>query len=298
MDLSAIWETLALDEGGSIVYLILDGLGGLPYGPQGLTELQTARKPNLDRLAEKSSCGLLEIVGAGITPGSGPGHMALFGYDPLQHNIGRGVFSALGVNFPLQPGDVAARLNFCTIQPDGVITDRRAGRISTAKNEALCEKLRQDLESDEVTYFLCTESEHRAVLILRGKNLGGHVSDVDPGMVDHLPREPIAGDHASEVTVRALKKFLKHAHAVLKNEPAANMVLSRGIEKFEPIRGLKDRFCLEGLCISEYPMYKGVSRFLKMDIIDSEGGIPMLVENLKKNFSRKYNFYFVHVQIS
>lgn len=296
MGLSEVWETLALNEGGKIIYLILDGLGGAPYGSQGLTELQAARKPNLDRLAEKSSCGLLEIVGAGITPGSGPGHMALFGYDPLQNNVGRGVFSALGIDFPLQEGDVAARLNFCTIRADGVIIDRRAGRISTAKNEELCEKLRTGLQSDDVTYFLRTESEHRAVLIMRGENLGGRISDVDPGMVGHLPKEPIAEDLASEDTVRALRKFLKHAHIVLKDEPEANMVLSRGVEKFERIRGLKERFLLEGLCISEYPMYKGVSRLLRMDVIDSKGGIPMLVENLKKNFSEKYNFYFVHIK--
>lgn len=296
MDLSKIWERLALPEGGKIIYLILDGLGGAPYGEKKLTELQAARKPHLDQLAKMSSCGLLEIVGAGITPGSGPGHMALFGYDPIEHNIGRGVFSALGIGFPLEKGDVAIRFNFCTRGSDGKIIDRRAGRIPTAKNEELCQKLRDGLDLGDVKYFVCTESEYRGVLILRGEDLGGHIADTDPGRIDHHPRDPLATNAQSEKTAQALKTFVKHAQNVLSDQQAANMILLRGAEKFYPIRGLKERFLLDGLCIAEYPMYKGVSRLLKMDLVDFKGGIGATIENLKQNFSDRYNFYFVHVK--
>jgi len=296
MDITKIWEQLALDEGGKIIYLILDGLGGIQNPETGMTELQTAKKPNLDALAKKASCGLLDIVGPGITPGSGPGHMALFGYNPLEYNIGRGIFSALGIDFTLHEGDVAARFNFCTLNEKGLIVDRRAGRLSTERNETLCEKLRQGLNFEGVECFILTESEHRGVLIFRGKGLGGAVSDTDPSLTAHPPLQPAALDAESEKTVRLVTKFLGHAKDVLKSEKDANMVLLRGFERFHPAKGLKERFLLSGLCIAEYPMYKGVSRFLKMDVINSTGGIKGLFKNLKAHFTSAHNFYFVHVK--
>lgn len=154
MDITTIWEDLVWARGGNIIYLVLDGLGGIPHPETGCTELQAAKTPNLDALAKESSCGLLEIVGPGITPGSGPGHLTLFGYDPVKYRVGRGVLSALGIDFDLQPGDVAARVNFATLNQEGTVQDRRAGRIETSLNQQLAEKIRNQVNLDfEGTYF-------------------------------------------------------------------------------------------------------------------------------------------------
>lgn len=296
MEVTEVWETLALDQGGKIVYLILDGVGGIQDPVKGKTELEAANKPNLDALAKKSSCGLLEIIGAGITPGSGPGHLALFGYKPLEYDIGRGIFSSLGIDFDLQEGDVAARFNFCSMDDDGKITDRRAGRIETSLNEKLCEILRLGLDLGGVEYFIDTVSEHRGVLVLRGAGLDGDIADTDPGQTGMSPLDPVALSPNSEKTVSLLKKVLVHAQNALKDQHPANMILLRGFEKYSPVRGLKERFHLDGLCIAEYPMYKGVSRFLGMDVINSTGGIKGLIRNLKDNFNEDHNFYFIHVK--
>jgi len=174
-----------------IIYLIMDGLGGLPQTPGGKTELETANTPNLDALATEGICGLLDPVSPGITPGSGPGHLALFGYDPQEFIIGRGVLSALGIGFKLTEKDVAARLNFCTIDENGRVVDRRAGRISTELNQKLVEKIRSRVKlPGEVEFFLETVSEHRAVLILRGEGLGGNINDTDPQEIGVEPLEP------------------------------------------------------------------------------------------------------------
>jgi 2,3-bisphosphoglycerate-independent phosphoglycerate mutase len=293
-DITKIWESLALDHGGKIVYLVLDGIGGIQDPHRGVTELQAANKPHLDALAKKSSCGLLDIVGAGVTPGSGPGHLALFGYQPLEYNIGRGIFSALGIDFKLREGDVAARFNFCSVDKGGNITDRRAGRISTDVNEKLCEKLRIGLNLGDVKVFIQTESEHRGFLALRGTGLGGEITDTDPGELHVKPLEPKALNENSKRTAELLTQVIKHAAEVLKEEHPANMILLRGIEKYHPVRGLKERFLLDGLCIAEYPMYKGVSRFLGMDVRSSTGGMQGIVKNLKETFNDGHNFYFLH----
>src|SRR5215510_14854668 len=134
-------QELILETPSKIVLFVIDGLGGLPDPATGLTELESARTPNLDALAARSICGLSEPVGAGIAPGSGPGHLALFGYDPVESLVGRGILSALGVDFPMEASDVAARVNFASVDAAGNVTDRRAGRISTETNRRLVEKL-------------------------------------------------------------------------------------------------------------------------------------------------------------
>src|SRR3972149_8996075 len=176
-------ETLVVRNEKRIVYLICDGLGGA-NGEDGRSELQVASLPNLARLARESSCGLLDPVMPGVPPGSGPGHLALFGYDPLTHNVGRGVVSALGVDFPLQDSDVAARVNFATVDREGRIVDRRAGRIPDEENLRLCRKLRERLKVEGgAQFFLETEKDYRAVLVLRGEGLGDAVCDSDPQRV-------------------------------------------------------------------------------------------------------------------
>ncbi|NEP16009.1 MAG: 2,3-bisphosphoglycerate-independent phosphoglycerate mutase [Leptolyngbya sp. SIO4C1] len=296
--MTQVWETLAWPDGGQIIYLILDGMGGLPAADGG-TELQVAHTPNLDRLARQASCGLLELVGPGITPGSGPGHLALFGYDPLRYQIGRGVLSALGIGFELQPGDVAARANFATLDEAGRVCDRRAGRIDSELNRTLCDKIRQQVSLDfDGEIFFETVSQHRAVLVLRGDHLGGQLQDTDPQMTGRRPLAPVAQDEASERTGRLVQQFLSQVEALLADSSPANGVLLRGFERYQPLPSLTERFQLRGLCIADYPMYRGVSRLIGMEVVLPPGGLAQRFQVLEDAFSDQYDFYFLHVKQS
>lgn len=299
MDVSTVWEELAWEKGGKIVYILLDGVGGLPDPDRGRTELQVARTPNFDAIAKASSCGLLEIVGPGITPGSGPGHLSLFGYDPLKYNIGRGVLSALGIDFDLQENDVAARVNFATIDKNGNLTDRRAGRIETGLNQRLCQKINQKVSLDfDGEFFLETVSEHRAVFVLRGKGLGGNLPDTDPQTTGVPADEPKAKSEDSQKTAELVRSFIEKVNEVLADEEPANTVLMRGFERYQPLRSLKERFGLQGLCVADYPMYRGVSRLIGMDVVPPPGGIDKRFEVLESRYGDDYNFYFLHVKHS
>ncbi|MGF1481314.1 MAG: 2,3-bisphosphoglycerate-independent phosphoglycerate mutase [Cyanophyceae cyanobacterium] len=295
-DITEIWEDLAIPRGGKIIYVVLDGVGGISAPQQGGTELQAAQTPHLDELAKRSSCGLLEIVGPGITPGSGPGHLTLFGYHPLKYRLGRGVLSALGIDFDLQPGDVAARVNFATIDA-GSVTDRRAGRIATDLNERLCQKIRDKVELDfDGTFFFETVSEHRAVLVLRGSGLGGQIEDTDPQTTGVAPRSPEATAEDSQFTASLIDSFVNQVKEVLADEDSANMVLLRGFEQYHPLPSLKDRFKLRGVCIADYPMYRGVSRLIGMDVLPRPGSLEKRFEALQNCYGDEYDFYFLHIK--
>jgi len=297
MDISEIWEQLAWNQGGKIVYVILDGLGGLRDPHRGKTELQAARKPNLDEIAERSSCGLLEIVGPGITPGSGPGHLTLFGYHPLKYRIGRGILSALGIDFPLQPGDVAARVNFATLDGDRQITDRRAGRIATDLNRKLCRKIRENVRLDfEGEYFFETVSEHRAVLVLRGTGLSADLEDTDPQNTRMAPLDPQAKSAEAHVTAKLVRSFVESVERVLADERPANGILLRGFDRYQPLPSLYDRFKLRGVGVADYPMYRGVSRLLGMDVVAPPGGLKERFRVLENCYGDDYDFYFLHVK--
>jgi 2,3-bisphosphoglycerate-independent phosphoglycerate mutase len=299
MDITTVWEKLAWHQGGNIVYLILDGLGGLPDPDRGGTELQVARTPNLDELAKRSSCGLLEIAGPGITPGSGPGHLALFGYDPLQYNVGRGVLSALGIDFDLKENDIAARVNFATLDRNGQVTDRRAGRIPTDLNQRLCQKIRDKVKLDfEGEYFFQTVSEHRAVFVLRGEGLGGELQDTDPQHTGTAPNEPEPQSEDSQKTAELVRSFIDGVRQVLADEEPANAILMRGFERYEPFPSLEDRFGLKGVCVADYPMYRGVSRLLGLDVLPRPGGMKQRFQVLQDCYGDDYNFYFLHVKHS
>ena len=296
-DISKVWETLVQPEGGTIVYLVLDGLGGLPDPERGQTELQVAHTPHLDQLAAQSSCGLLDIVGPGITPGSGPGHLALFGYDPLIYAIGRGILSALGIDFALQEGDVAARVNFTTIDTQGRITDRRARRIDTATNRRLGEKIRQAVTlSFKGEYVFETVSEHRAVLILRGPDLSGNLCDTDPQSTGVEPHEPTARTEEAHHTAQIVRSFVTQVRDVLVDEQPANMILLRGFDRYRPWPSLADRFGLKGVCVADYPMYRGVSRLLGMEALPPPGGLEARFQALQSCYGDAYDFYFLHVK--
>lgn len=278
-----------------IVLVVMDGLGGLPSPETGLTELETARTPNLDRLARESALGLLEPVGRGITPGSGPGHLALFGYEPLKWSIGRGVLSALGIGFDLREGDVAVRLNFATLDAEGRVIDRRAGRPSDEENRRLVEKLQNGVESPElgVELFFESEKEHRAVLVLRGPNLSAALSDTDPQEtgVPPLHVRPLAD--GAEEAARIVQKVLSDAARVLADEPHANAILARGFAAYERYPSMTDRFKLRSRAIARYPMYCGVARLLGMDVLPIPESDEASVAALADGFDQ-YDFHFIH----
>ncbi|MFO7260755.1 MAG: 2,3-bisphosphoglycerate-independent phosphoglycerate mutase [bacterium] len=277
-----------------IVLVVMDGLGGLPDPETGLTELETASTPNLDRLARGGAVGLIEPVAPGISPGSGPGHLALFGYDPVRWNIGRGVLSALGVGFDLREGDVAARLNFATLDAEGRVIDRRAGRPSDAENRRLVERLRAEVPAPEgVDLFFESEKEHRAVMVLRGEGLSAALSDTDPQETGVPPLHVRALAEGAERTARLVQDILDAAMRVLADEPKANGVLARGFAAYERYPSLADRYKLRGLATARYPMYRGLARLIGMDlspVAETDEGSVALLEKAFPN----YDFHFIH----
>ncbi len=276
-----------------IAMLILDGLGGLPREAGGKTELETAYKPNLDALAGKSVLGLSVPLGQGITVGSGPGHLALFGYDPLACEIGRGPLEALGVDFDLHPEDVAARGNFCTVDENGILTDRRAGRLPTKESEKIVEKL-QGIKIDGVEIYVRVVKEHRFALILRGNDLGSNVNETDPLKTGIVPNELIAFDQGSKRTAGIVNLFVEKAKAILKNENKANMVLLRGFAKLPVVPSFQQMYKLNPACIAVNGMYRGVSRLAGMQILEVNG-VELADEftTLEKNWG-EYDFFYLH----
>jgi len=289
-----ILNPLILKNKSKIVYIIMDGLGGLPKGKGGQTELETAKTPNMDQLAENGSLGLLDPIGYGITPGSGPAHLSLFGYDPIADNVGRGILSALGVDFPVTSRDVCARLNFCTVDSDGNVTDRRAGRIATELNEQLCKKLQDNITlSDGIEFFMKTESEHRALLVIRGDELGGNINDTDSQQVGVPPLEAKGSDIESRKTAKYVNEFLTKAKDVLKDNSPANLVLARGFAKHEPLATMEDRYGLSCAAVAQYPMYRGLARLVGMDVLQRPDTYDAMFKQLKENYN-DYDFFFVH----
>lgn len=281
-----------------IVLLVADGLGGLPIEPGGRTELETARTPNLDRLASDGVSGLSLPVLPGVTPGSGPGHLGLFGYDPLEYRIGRGILEALGINFPVGPQDVAVRGNFVTLGPKGEITDRRAGRPTTDVCKAMVEKLRT-VKVPGVEVFVEPVKEHRFVLVLRGAGLGGNVSDTDPQQVGLEPlvarrSRPNEGDDpASDRTAVAANCFVAEAKKVLASHAPTNGVTLRGFATYPKIGSFAEVYGLRAAALAVYPMYKGLARLVGMDILDAGQTLADQVKRLGEVWS-DYDFFFLH----
>ncbi len=276
-----------------IVMLVADGLGGLPIQPGGPTELESARTPNLDRLAAEGTVGLSLPVAPGITPGSGPGHLGLFGFDPLEHDIGRGVLEALGVGVEVGPKDVAIRGNFCTIDAEGRVTDRRAGRIPTETCVKLVEKLRQHVKVEGVETLIEPVREYRLVVRFRGDGLGDDVNDTDPLQTGLPPLEPKGVDSASEKTARVAADFLHQARAILKDEHPANFLMMRGFARFPDIATMEDVYGLKPVAIAVYPMYRGLARLVGMDVVEPGKTIADQMEVLKSHWD-KYDFFFLH----
>lgn len=275
-----------------IVLLVADGLGGLPVEPGGKTELETARTPNLDACAREGICGLSIPVLPGITPGSGPGHLGLFGYDPLEYRIGRGILEALGIQFPVGASDVAARGNFCTVDGNGLITDRRAGRPTTERCVAMCRKLQQ-IRIPGVEVFVEPVREHRFVVVFRGDNLGDAVNDTDPQQTGHKPPPARGADPHSENTARFVNLFVSEAGRVLHSEAPTNMVTLRGFARYPRIATVQEIYGLRPVAIAVYPMYKGLARLAGMDIADAGATLGDQIETLTQLWDQ-YDFFFLH----
>lgn len=298
--MSDVLRSLALERGGRIVLLVLDGVGDLPSADHGgQTPLEAARTPNLDRLAPAASLGRLIPVAPGITPGSGPGHLGLFGYDPLLHPVGRGVLEALGAGIELRPGDVAARANFCTVDAAGVVTDRRAGRIPSE----ICARLVADLAREasrfeDVDVLLQAGKGHRFVAVLRGPGLGGEVSDADPHREGSAvpPARARSGGAAAEKTARIANAFVARAREVLAREAPANAALVRGLSERPHFPGYLERFRLRAVAIAAYPMYRGVAQLAGMACRVPAG------EGAKEAFAAAreawadHDYFFIHIK--
>lgn len=292
MDIHTLTRDLNLDNGSKIVMLVADGLGGLPMTPGGLTELETAKTPNLDSLATRGVQGASIPVKPGIAPGSGPGHLGLFGYDPMKYLIGRGALEATGIGFELQEGDVAIRCNFCTIDAQGRITDRRAGRISSEESAPLAISLRQ-VKIPGVEIFVEPVKEHRFVVVFRGPGLAGNVADTDPQKTGVAPLDPVALDAASAKTAEVAKEFLRQAKALLAGHPKANFHTMRGFASKPTLPSYKEVYGLRAAAIAVYPMYKGLARLVGMDIVGSAQTLEEQIEVLRENWE-KYDFFFIH----
>lgn len=286
---------LLVKNSSKIVLLVMDGLGGVAREPGGKTELESANRPNLNALAARSALGLADPVAPGITPGSGPGHLGLFGYDPLEYVIGRGVLEALGIDFPLGPDDVAARGNFCSVDAAGNITDRRAGRISTELNQALVAKLSQ-IRVPGVECFVETVKEHRFVLVLRGPNLRAEMEDTDPERLGVPPLPVRVTDPAAQSTAELVERWIAQAREVLKNEHPANMVLLRGFARRPTWPTFKQAFGLRAASIAVYPMYRGVAKLVGMQAVPVQGETVADEFAALEQYWNDYDFFYVHVK--
>jgi 2,3-bisphosphoglycerate-independent phosphoglycerate mutase len=294
MNSQELMKELSITSPSKIVMLVIDGLGGLPDPKTGQTELETARIPNLDALAAGSICGLADPVAPGITPGSGPGHLALFGYDPISCNIGRGALEAVGIDIELQAGDVAARGNFCTIDGKGIITDRRAGRISTEKCAELC-KLLDAMSIDGVAIKVFPVREHRFVVVFRGDGLGAEVSESDPSRTGAAPLMISAVDPKAAKMADVANKFVAGAKEILAAYQPANMLLLRGFAAKPHFPAMQTIYKLNPLAIAVYPMYRGLARLVGMEVAKTGTTLEEEFKTLQQNFN-KYDFFFVHVK--
>ncbi|MCA3747931.1 MAG: 2,3-bisphosphoglycerate-independent phosphoglycerate mutase [Rubrobacter sp.] len=298
MDLDLMRE-LSVRTDSRIVLLVLDGLGGLPVEPGGKTELEAAETPNLDSLAAASDLGLSRPVAAGVSPGSGPGHLALFGYDPLRYRVGRGVLSALGVGFELGRNDLAARINFATRDGSGKISDRRAGRIPSGEASKLVDALNEEVRLEGVQTFVVHEKEHRAVVIFRGEGLSDALTDTDPQRtgLEPLPVEPTDGSAEAKRSAALANAFVEEANRVLEGRhPKANTVLLRGFGMHPALPSFEEVYGLRAAAIAAYPMYKGLARLAGMELLEEGEGIEGEIETLRESWERGYDFFFIHVK--
>ena len=297
MEVEKILPEIIRKNDNKILMLVMDGLGGLPHPETGLTELETAKTPNLDELAKKSSCGLMTPVATGITPGSGPAHFGLFGYDPIEHQIGRGILECTGIGMELKKEDLAIRGNFATIDGERTVLDRRAGRIPTEENERLVRAISENItEIQGIKIIIKTVKEHRCAIVLSGKNLHSEINENDP-QKEGLPlKELTALQKDAEFTANFLKELLKKVEEILKTQNSrADTLLLRGFSKLPGLPTFEEKYKLKAVCIATYPMYKGLAKLVGMDIAKTGEKIEDEFETLKEIYSN-YDFFFLHIK--
>ena len=292
MDIHSITRKLKETNKSKIVMLIADGLGGLPMTLDGKTELETASTPNLDALSARGVQGLMHPVMPGITPGSGPGHLGLFGYDPLYYTIGRGALEATGIGIELTDKDIAVRGNYCTLDNDGNITDRRAGRIATKESAPLADIL-DTISIPGVHITVRPVKEHRFVLVISGEGLGGNIDDTDPQITGVKPLEPVASDEASKKTAGIVKQFILQATNLLKDQPRANGITLRGFSPKPALPTYEDVYGLKAAAIAVYPMYKGLAKLVGMNVVGQPQTLVEQIDLLKSSWS-DFDFFFLH----
>ena len=283
---------LVVEGTTKIVLASLDGLAGLPHPDTGRSEMETAAMPNLHALASRAACGLIRHVGPGITPGSGPGHLGLFGYDPIRYQVGRGVLEALGIEFDLRRGDVAARGNFCSVDGEGRITDRRAGRIATEASARLVERLKT-IRLPGVEVFVEPVKEHRFVLVLRGGQLSGKLSETDPQVLGKAPLPVHATEPAAAATADLVNRFVAEARRLLHDAAPANMILLRGFDQLPHLPQFPKVFGLRAAAIAAYPMYRGLARLVGMEVLKTGTTFADEIDTLRQHWSA-YDFFFLH----
>jgi 2,3-bisphosphoglycerate-independent phosphoglycerate mutase len=296
MDLYFLHELITPAQ-TKIVMLVMDGLGGLPLEPGGKTELETARTPNLNALAALSALGLSEPVGPGITVESGPGHLALFGYDPLEYRIGRGVLEAVGIGFDLEPDDIAVRGNYATVDAAGVVTDRRAGRIPNEISKELSKLLTTRIE--DVDFFVETVREHRLAIIMRGAGLSAKVSGSDPLKNGYPPLPIRALDSEAGKTARLLNLFVERSRQVIedyKPKPSTNMLLMRGIDQYPHFPAFPELFGVRAAAIAVYPTYRGIAKLVGMQVLPVEGGTAADEFTTLEKHWNNFDFFYLHVK--
>ena len=289
-----LMKSISTKNPAKMVMLVIDGLGGLPL--DGRTELEQSQTPNLDKLAWKSICGLVDAISPGITPGSGPSHLALFGYDPFKYEIGRGVLEALGTGMELAKGDLAARGNFATMDEEGVIVDRRAGRISTEKNRELCDLLRKGIQEIEgVKITISPGKEHRFVFLLKGEGLGDELTDADPQKNGRPGIPASATSDSAKFSERVVNRFIAEATGLLRSQDSANTVLLRGFARFPELPTMTEIYGIRPAAIAVYPMYRGIARLVGMDVLETGEDIRGEMKTLRDYFDQ-YDFFYVHIK--
>jgi len=299
MNLDALYSELTLKTKAKLALVVLDGLGDLATKAQNeVTPLEAAQTPNLDALvAEGCAQGRMIPVAPGITPGSGPGHLGLFGYDPLEYQVGRGVIEALGLGVELKPGDVCARANFATLDPKGIVTDRRAGRIPTETCERLCALLSRKIKQlGDTQVIIQAGKEHRFVVVFRGKGLEGPLTDADPNREGFAiptvkPRDPKSA--GQKKAAKLVAEFYQAALPLLKNEKPANGFLMRGIAHQPAIPLFEDRYLLKPACLAVYPMYKGLAQLVGMKKLEGASTIAEQFERYLAEYEN-FDFFFIH----
>lgn len=278
-----------------IILLVLDGLGGLPMQTGGATALEAAATPNLDRLAQEGTTGQTIPILHGVAPGSGPAHLSLFGYDPLKYDVGRGVLEATGVGLPVAPGDVAARGNFCTLDGDGRITDRRAGRLPSEAAAPLVEQL-ASIKIPGYTFEIRQVREYRFALVARGEGLEPGLSDTDPQRVGQAPLQVVPETPQSQASAELFNQWIEASRSVLAQEPLANGLTLRGFSTDPELPQFGQSYGLNALCVAVYPMYKGVAKLVGMEILEFEGEDPADEFSALGPRWDEFDFAFIHVK--